>query len=207
MEHPNGVKIWGDYLYVTQSKMELVNDPSGKLVSAVYKFHVDDENIKVTNTLADPNIIAKFITKNPDFQYGVDGIEFDFEGNLYIGNFGDGEVWKLTFFPDGTLKDQILFAVDPEQLTCTDGFCIDEKGNIYIADFCANAICKMYPDGKLERIAQSPDCDGFDGGLDQPGEPRVFNGKIIASCFDLVTGPGVVNTGHEMPATLSMLDL
>jgi len=207
MEHPNGVKIWGDYLYVTQSLMELVKDPTEKLVSAVYRFHIDDENIQITNTMADPNILAKFITKNPDCQYGVDGLDFDREGNLYVGNFGDGEVWKLTFFEDGMLKDQILFAKDPEELNSTDGFCFDAKGNLYIADFCMNAICCMRQDGTLERIAQSPDCDGLDGGLDQPGEPRVYDGKLIASCFDLVTGPGKVNTKHEMPATLSMLDL
>ena len=207
MEHPNGVKIWGDHVFVTQSLMELVKDPSGKIVSAVYKFHIDDENIKITNTMADPNILAKFITKDPDCQYGVDGLDFDSDGNLYVGNFGDGEVWKLTFFPDGILKDQVLYAKDPGHLNSTDGFCFDEKGNMYIADFCVNAICRMSPGGALERIAQSPDCDGLDGGLDQPGEPRVYKGKLIASCFDLVTGPGKVNTKHEMPATLSMLEL
>ena len=30
--------------------------------------------------------------------------------------------------------------------------------------------------------------------------------KIVASCFDLVTGPGKVNTAHEMPATLAEVD-
>lgn len=210
MEHPNGVKIWGDYVYVTQSTMELVNDPSGKLVSVVYRFHVDDENIKITNTMQDPNILAKFITRNPDCQYGTDGLDFDKNGNLYVGNFGDGEIWKLTFFPDGVLKDQTLFAGDKEQLISTDGFCFDDAGNMYIADFSMNAICKMYPDGRLERIAQSPDCDlamKLAGGLDQPGEPRVYNGKIIASCFDLVTDEGKVNRQHLMPATLAMLEL
>ena len=38
MEHPNGIKIKGDYAYVTQSSMTPVKDPSGKLVSAVYRF-------------------------------------------------------------------------------------------------------------------------------------------------------------------------
>jgi hypothetical protein len=30
---------------------------------------------------------------------------------------------------------------------------------------------------------------------------------LVLSCFDLVTGPGKVNTMHEMPATLSELEL
>ena len=63
--------------------------PSGKLVSCVYRFKLDDENIDITNTLADKNILTTFITENPDCQYGVDGIEFDFNGDLLVGNFGD----------------------------------------------------------------------------------------------------------------------
>ena len=83
----------------------------------------------------------------------------------------------------------------------------DENGNLYIPDFCANAIVKVTKDGYVSRLAQSPDCDGLDGGLDQPGEPIIYDGKIVASCFDLVTGPGKVNTAHEMPATLAEVDI
>jgi len=207
MEHPNGVRIKDGYLYVTQSRMSDVKDPSGKMVSGVYRFKLDDENIKVTNTLEDPNLFATFLTQNPACQYGVDGIAFGPEGDLYIGNFGDGEIYRLTLAPDGSLAEKTLFAKDPEQLVSTDGMIFDDKGNMYIADFRVNAICKMYPDGRLERIAQSPDCDGFDGGLDQPGEPIIWQGKLIASCFDLSVGPGKVNTAHEMPATMSELSL
>lgn len=35
----------------------------------------------------------------------------------------------------------------------------------------------------------------------------IWDGKLIASCFDLVTGPGKVNKKHEMPATLVSLTL
>ena len=36
MEHPNGLRIRGDYVYVTQSTMELEKTESGKLMSCVY---------------------------------------------------------------------------------------------------------------------------------------------------------------------------
>lgn len=124
-----------------------------------------------------------------------------------MGNFGDGAVYRLTFCSDGSLDENKIFAQDAEQLQSTDGMIFDEAGNLYIADFSANAIAKVTPEGKVERIAQSPDCTGVDGGLDQPGEPIVWDGKIIASCFDLVTGPDKVNTKHEMPATLVQLEL
>lgn len=207
MEHPNGIRILGNYLYVTQSTLSKVKDPSGLLVSCVYKFALDDENIKVTNTLEDKHILTTFITYNKDCQYGVDGIEFDKEGNLYVGNFGDGAVYKITFNSDGTVKENKVWAQDPEQLQTTDGMIMDEEGNLYIADFSPNAIAKVSPDGKVTRIAQSPDTDGFNGELDQPGEPIIWKGKLVVSCFDLVTGPDKVNTKHEVPATLSELEL
>ena len=207
MEHPNGIRIRGGYMYVTQSYLHPVHREDGKLVSCVYRFRLDEENVQITNTLEDPNIFATFITHNPDCQYGADGIVFDKEGNLYVGNFGDGAVYRLTFNEDGSLKENRVFAQNPKELQSTDGMIFDEEGNLYIADFSANAIARVKKDGTVERIAQSPDCTGVDGGLDQPGEPIVWNGRIIASCFDLVTGPDKVNQKHEMPATLVALDL
>ncbi|MDF2614399.1 MAG: phage head-tail adapter protein [Clostridia bacterium] len=207
MEHPNGIRIRGEYMYVTQSMLSKVKDPSGLLVSCVYRFHLNDENIEVSNTLEDKNIIATFITYNKDCQYGADGIEFDKEGNLYVGNFGDGAVYKITFNEDGTVRENKVWAADREQLQTTDGMIMDDEGNLYIADFSANAIGMITPDGKVTRIAQSPDTDGFNGELDEPGEPIIWKGKLVISCFDLVTGPDKVNTKHEVPATLSELEL
>lgn len=207
MEHPNGIRVRGGYMYVTQSYLHPVVRGDGKLTSCVYRFSLDERDVHVTNTLNDPNIFATFVTQNPDCQYGADGIVFDREGNLYVGNFGDGAVYRITFGEDGSLKENVVFAQDEAQLQSTDGMIFDEEGNLYIADFSANAIARVTPDGRVERIAQSPDCTGVDGGLDQPGEPIVWDGRLIVSCFDLVTGPDKVNKKHEMPATLVQLAL
>lgn len=206
MEHPNGMRINRNHLYVTHSMLSRVKDPSGLLVSCVYRFRLDDENIAITNTLADPNIFTTFLTHNRDIQYGADGIEFDKFGNLYVGNFGDGAVHKITFKDDGTARDNTVWAQDPTQLKSTDGMIIDSEGNIYVADFCANAVARISPNGKVTRIAKSPDSDGLNGELDQPGEPIIWQGRLVVTSFDLVTGPQMVNTKHEMPATLSELD-
>lgn len=207
MEHPNGIRILGDYMYVTQSYLSKEKLPTGKMMSCVYRFHLNDRDIKVTNTLADKNILTTFVTENPDCQYGADGIAFDKEGHLYVGNFGDGEVIRITMNEAGQVVDQRTYAKDGSALKSTDGMMFDEKSNLYIADFCANAIVRVTPDGKVKIVSQSPDCDGFHGELDQPGEPCVWNEMLVVSCFDLVTGPGKVNTGHEMPATMSCLEL
>jgi hypothetical protein len=206
MEHPNGLRIHRNHVYVTQSMLSKVKDPSGLLVSCVYRFGLDDEGIEITNTLEDQTILTTFITHNKDIQYGVDGIEFDKAGNLYIGNFGDGAVHKITFNDDGSVRENKVWAKDPAQLKSTDGMIVDGEGNLFIADFCANAVARVTPSGKVIRIAQSPDTDGLHGELDQPGEPIIWKGKLVLSCFDLVTDEQQVNTGHEMPATMSELD-
>ena len=208
MEHPNGMRIRDGHLYVTQSMMSRVADASGKLVSCVYRFGLEDRDIAVTNTFADTNLLCTFLTLNPECQYGADGIEFDADGNLYVGNFGDGAFHRVSFHADGSVKENLVWAKDTAQLQTTDGIIRDPAtGNFYVADFSANAIAKVTPEGRVTRIAQSPDTDGLHGELDQPGEPCIWNGKLIVSCFDLVTGPDKVNTAHEMPATLSWLEL
>ena len=207
MEHPNGMRIRDGYVYVTQSCLPKVKHPSGKLVSCVYKFALDDEGIEITNTLEDKNILTTFITEHPQIQYGVDGIEFDHNGDLLVGNFGDGAVWRVKFNEDGSIKEQFVWAQNPDELMSTDGMFMTEDGNLYIADFCANAVAKITPDGTVKRIAQSGDCAGFDGGLDQPGEPIFWNGRLVLSCFDLVTDETKVNSEHELPATMAELIL
>lgn len=177
------------------------------MVSGVYCFKEDDCNIEITNTLEDKNLLTTVITRNPQVQYGLDGIVFDKKGNLYVGNFGDGSIHKITLDKNGKVLSNTIWAQDSTQLVTTDGICMDEKDNMYVADFSANAIARITPDRKIVRIAQSPDCDGSNGGLDQPGEPIVWNGKLIISCFDIVTGPDKINTKHDKPYTLAQLDL
>lgn len=205
MEHPNGVRVHRGKVYVTQSSLSAI--PSEKLVSGVYCFNEDDRDVEITNTLEDKNLLATVVTRNPQVQYGLDGIVFDKVGNLYVGNFGDGAIHKITLNKKGEVLSNAVWAQDSTQLTTTDGICMDEKGNMYVADFSVNAIARITPDGQITRIAQSPDCDGSNGGLDQPGEPIVWNGKLIVSCFDIVTGPDKVNTGHDKPYTLAQLEL
>ncbi|MDR3224913.1 MAG: SMP-30/gluconolactonase/LRE family protein [Clostridiales Family XIII bacterium] len=207
MEHPNGIRIRGNHMYVTQSMLSKVKTPDGKLMSCVYRFRLDDENIQITNTLDDENILTTYITHNPLCQYGMDGIVFDQQGFLYVGNFGDATVFRITFDEAGNVTENLPWACNAQELKSTDGMTIDEYGNIYIADFSANAIVKVDAQGNVKRIAQSPDTDGINGELDEPGEPCVWNGQIVVSCFDLVTDDQKVNTAHEMPATMSLLEI
>lgn len=50
---------------------------------------MNDRDVAVTNTFEDKNLITTVITKNPEVQYGLDGIVFNEAGDLFVGNFGD----------------------------------------------------------------------------------------------------------------------
>lgn len=204
MAHPNGLRIHRGKIYVTQSMMPKIKDK--QLTSAVYRFDIDDENVKVNNTLDDKNLLIAFKTFNMDCQYGLDGIVFDSKGNLYVGNFGDGTIHKITLDAKGKVTSNTIFAKD-ECMRTTDGICIDDDDNIYVADFSQNAVCIVSPEGKVRVLARSGDCTGAKGGLDQPGEPIVRGNQLIVTCFDMVTGPDKVNSGHDAPYTIAYIDL
>ena len=225
ISHPNGVRYRDGKLYVTVSMLPKVKRKDELLTSAVYVFPADGKDIKITNTLEDKQIIASFPTLNKHCQYGADGIVFDSKGNLFIGNFGDGALHKITFDADGKVASTTIFAktdhdytLDPEKpgfldkatkakMRTTDGICIDKNDNIYVADFSNNAVAKVEPCGTITVLAQNGDTDGKGGLLDQPGEPIVWNGKLVVTCFDKVTGPDKVNKGHDKPHTIVTLDI
>jgi sugar lactone lactonase YvrE len=223
ISHPNGVRIHRGHAYVTVSMLPKVKRPDGLLTSAVYRFALDEHDVTLTNTLADKNLLVSFVTRNRDCQYGVDGLVFNSHGNLLVGNFGDGAVRKITFDAQGRATGNVLFAQtdmqtpmsDPQfsakmvraKMRTTDGMCIDAQDNLYVADFSNNAVCKVDPQGRITVLAQSPDGDGSDGGLDQPGEPILWDGKLVLTCFDMVTGPDKVNTKHDRPSTIAYLQL
>ena len=208
MEHPNGIRIYKNDMYLTQSYCTKVKDPSGDLISCVYRFPLDAKDIQISNTLEDSNIFAVFHTRNRQCVYGVDGIEIDSKGNLYVGNYGDAEVWKIRLDENGNLIDRELYARNEAVMKSTDGMIMDENtGILYIADFNNNAICMVDSSRNVRQVASSPDTDGLHGELDQPGEPIIWQNQIVASCFDLVTDETKVNTKHEMPATMAVLNL
>jgi sugar lactone lactonase YvrE len=225
ISHPNGLRYRNGRVYVTVSKLPKIKRPDGLMVSAVYRFPADGRDIQVSNTMEDPNLLASFVTENKYAQYGLDGIVFDSKGNLFVGNFGDGAIRKLTFDDKGNVTGISLFArtdhdysLDPKlpgflakataaKMRTTDGMCVDAADNIYVADFSNNAIAKVTPGGAVSVLARNGDTGGRDGDLNEPGEPIVWNGMLVVSNFDAVIEPDKVNGKHESPATLSFLRL
>ena len=114
---------------------ETILEPDSKpLVSGVFRFKLGEEKVKLASPLkSDPHLIAALKTYNEKIPFGADGATFDDDGNLYIGNFADGTMHKITFDRKGKVTSNTIFAKDP-CMKSTDGICFDSKGNLYVAE-------------------------------------------------------------------------
>jgi len=202
----NGTIVHGGYVYITESVLEEGSHP---LTSAVLRFKLGEENVTLKTPLKDdPHIIATFTSQKNDWRFGADGITFDSKGNLFIGLFGEGQIFKIEFDQQGKVVSNKLFAQAPGKLVNCDGMSCDLRTDkLYVADCAANAIQIINPDGTVETLAQNEDVlDKRTGQLDEPCEAMVRGDTIVASNMDWPF-PGMRNTKHQMPATISVIKL
>ena len=138
--NPNGLRYHDGAIYVTQLKMPKIKSKNN--TSGIYRFNASDRNIKVTNTLADKQLIFSTETNNPNIQMGLDGLAFDNNGNLFTANLGDGIVYKLLLDKSGQIQSSSIYAKVPASAR-VDGMVFDKKGNLYLAGFGENKIFKI----------------------------------------------------------------
>jgi sugar lactone lactonase YvrE len=138
---------------------------------------------------------------------GADGMTFDSKGNLYYGHFGDGQLFKVTFAADGSVKSDERIS-GPPTLTCCDGmFCDPATDKIYIADSERNAIQVVdTKDNSITTLWENADTDGADGLLDQPCEAAIRGDDLIICNFDMPF-PGLRNAKYDKPHTISVIKL
>ncbi len=223
LEHPNGIRYRNGKVYVTQSMFSKLGTAPGNFVSGLYRFDAAQRNVKVANSRDDKELVLTEVTRNKFCPYGLDGIVFDKKGNLYLGDFGDGELICVKFAEDGSVSEREVFARSPFDIerdpakpgfieyatSCpmrtTDGMNFGPDGWLYVVDFSNNAVAKVSPDGKAVGFARrDPEGSYATGGLNQPGEAIFWRGRLIAANFDAVVGnPDKVNAAHETPATLT----
>jgi len=207
----NGTAVHGGYVYITESTLEQVYNPTMK--SAVMRFKLDEENVALKTPLAaDPHIIATFESKKDQWPFGADGITFDSKGNLYVGLFSDGVMYKITFGPDGGVKSRDVFAQAPGTLISCDGMSCDLRTDIlYMADCAGNAIQKIHPDGRIETLARNGDVPDVaakkTGLLDEPSEALVRGDEIVVANMDWPFEGFVNKKPYRMPATISVIPI
>ena len=137
---------------------------------------------------------------------GPDGIDFDADGNLYTGSFGDGRFWRLKNLGGGRYgKPELL---DGTTVTCCDGICYDAKRNRIILTAAAqNALYAWdVAKGRMELVWANGDTDGADGLFDQPSEVLFLpDGRLVVVNID-APSPGMINSAPDAVHTLSVID-
>jgi len=180
----NGTAVHGGCVYITESV--LVEGFNPTLKSGVLRFKLDEKNVKLTTPLADdPHVIATFESHKKDWGFGADGIAFDSKGNLFVGLFGEGEMYKIEFDASGKVASKKLFAKTACLKTCDGMSCDLRTDKLYVADSAANAIQIISPDGTVATLSQNSDIkDKRKGLLDQPCEALVRGNTIVVSNMD-----------------------
>jgi uncharacterized protein (TIGR03437 family) len=149
------------------------------------------------------------------------GLALDGSGNLYVADFGNSTVRKITsagaistiagtgawgFTGDGGAANKATLA-SPTALA------VDAAGNIYIGDVGSNSIRKVTTDGNIRTVATNVDPQSL--AVDAAGNIYFVDGlnsvvsKILPSGTTLVIAgtPGAVGyTGDGGPAQLAQLD-
>jgi len=203
--------VWkGNKIYVTDSQWDLPNNDKG---SAVMVFTLDELNrgtVHLKPKTLDPHVLATFTTQvnETGLDNGVDGLDYDSQGNFYTGSFGDGTFYKLTLKPDGSLAKKEALTLRGKKISCIDGLVIDRATDkAYVCNSRENAIEVIdLKDNSVTTLAQNGDTDGTGGLLDQPAEVLLHKGKLYVSNFDKPE-KNFVNTKSDAPHTMSVIDV
>lgn len=197
----NGIAAYKDWIYLCDTTL----GTETPMPSGVYRFKISEldsaKPLAVTG-LNDPHLVVKLMTQNKEHQVGANGLDVDKRGNLYVCNFGDAEVIKVTLDKAGKVKSQKVLAKGKGMLSC-DGLHVDAKGNCWVADFLGNAVFKIGSRGSVTCICKNGESDGKDGSLHSPSEAFVRGNKLYISNINLTYGP------HKSSAlyTISVVDL
>jgi len=206
--HVSNAVVYRDgYLYVSETQIDTEAKPA---TSGVFRFSLEElENGPVAlaeDEAKDPHLLAIVECHDETLPLGADGLCFDKEGNLYIGNFAGGTVHKFEFDDEGKVASNSIFA-EADCMKSADGLFMDTKtGVIFVADSRANAVQMVHPDGTVETLSQNGDTDGLDGGMDQPCEVLLRGREVIVSNMDWPV-PGCINQTYNEPCTLCVIPL
>lgn len=198
----NGVAAMGNSLFVNETSFS----EAVPTVSGTYQFNLAelkaDAPVRVDGTVNDAHVIFTMESEG-QFSNGANGICFDHKNNMYVSNFDDSEIWKVTFRETGEVQKGELYT----KVNCAEsvgGLQYDGKEHIWFADFLGCAIGKIsVKSGKSCLVAKNAPCDGINGELDAPSECIRLGNKVYVSNVDLTLGPNTADETH----TISVIDL
>ena len=185
-----------------------LSPPSGSGAPTVSTFaHIegDRDGAEAGNGAGAP-AISTFPGCEPDAE--AQGLAFDAAGNLYVANYGNDAISKVT--PAGVVS---TFVSSSSGLEGPCGLAFDAAGNLYVANYDSNTISKVTPAGVVSTfVSSSSELDdptglAFDAagnlyvanyGPGEPdfgsGEPDCGSGEASYGTISEVTPAGVVST-------------
>lgn len=209
----NGLLWDGDWMYVTDPVVAKRKDDTAHGKGGLWRFHRSEVtgDVPTLNVTDDPTVQDKHLVAKMDVQKtkrgdigGLDGITKAW-GVLLVGNVGDGALFSVTF--DAEDKAVVKKVYQDPDFRCCDGIFYDPKSDlVFISDPEDNSIRVFDKSYQMSTLWQDADNDGTGGRLDEPSECIVRDGKLIIANFDRPF-PGLTNTKHDKPYTLSVIDL
>jgi len=201
----NAVSCYGDSVYVTETCL----DPDAyPMPSGVYRFKYTEFRgtpITLKHDAQDEHLVVKLYTYSKEWAVGANGLAFDAEGRMLVCNFGEASIERFTLGVHGDVRKREVVARGDGMLS-TDGMKVCPKtGEIYVADFAADAVHKVCPEtGKVTTIWQNDvNLGGADGLLDKPSEVCLRGSRVYIANIDLPFAGNEYDEAH----TISVIDL
>ncbi len=174
----SGGAVTQDFISIANPSNVILN-PSG---DTLYVAHYRGSRISRV-AIADPTNIEVWVSGAP--LNGPIGMDFDDDGNLYVGNYNNGNIFRIS--PGGEVTQLAT-------IQSFLGFLVLSNGWLYATSYNRNEVYRLRPDGSaLEVIAGS----GSAGQADGQGTAASFNGPngIIASTTGDTLYVSEFNTG------------
>ena len=234
----NGMAWYEDKMFYTDSCFDVDSDEANGILGSggVFMFTLDElskagtdgaKPITIKAGPQDSHCVAyvKVAKVGRGDNTGPDGICVDKNGVVWVGLFGNGNMYALRPNDAGEYKqenvEQVFDSANQRvreqgpnagvKLECCDGIFYDKDLDcVYIDDSVGNAVWVFKPVDKGQTIRPvimwtNDDNDGNEGLLDQPCEAVVYAGKLLMVNFDWPF-PGMKNKAVDPPGTISGID-
>ena len=126
---PNGLTVANGKVYFCETRV--TEDTPCPLTSGLFCFDLKELDPEkpyraktyVSETDCDPHFIFQFKTNDPDWRVGANGCSSSVDGRVYVANFGDEQIYELTFDADGSkvVKVRKTYYVHDEENKAKNG--------------------------------------------------------------------------------------
>lgn len=198
LNHPNGIAVKGECLYVTDT---VIRREGPITTSGVLRFNVHEfsqgKPVPVTLDPSDPHYLCDMTTDTTQggFPFGANGITFDEENHVYVTDFGTCQIWKVSLDKDDKLVSCLTIAdTKPLGFMTLDGAHYDAQEKVvWFADPLGNSIGGLrVATGEVFVLARGG------GTLDLPTDVARLGNTLFIVSINIDFGPHKGTAEHVM---------